>query len=115
MDYRNRRLPGLSSEIPIGLVWNRKSKGGLLKIVTDQDWRAGGLCSRSDPELFFAVGALEHKQAKRICRACPVREECLAHAMDASIDHGIWGGLTERERRRWRRNAGPQGWRSLAS
>lgn len=81
----------------------------------DQDWRAVGLCAGSDPDLFFAVGALEHKQAKRICRSCPVRRECLSYAMDSPVDHGIWGGLTERERRRWRRKAGPAGWRSLAS
>lgn len=83
--------------------------------VTDQDWRAEGLCAKSDPDLFFAVGAIEHKQAKRICRSCPVREQCLTYAMDSPVDHGIWGGLTERERRRWRRQAGSQGWRSLAS
>lgn len=84
-------------------------------VAVDQDWRAGGLCSGADPDLFFAVGALEHKQAKRICRACPVRQECLTYAMESPVDHGIWGGLTERERRRWRRQAGPQGWRSQAS
>ena len=69
----------------------------------DQNWRAYALCSRSDPELFFAAGALEHKMAKVVCRKCPVRSQCLAYAMDAPIDHGIWGGMTERERRRHRR------------
>ena len=82
-------------------------------VVLDQDWRAEGLCAQINPDLFFAVGAVEHKQAKRICRACPVREQCLSYAMDSPIDHGIWGGLTERERRRWRRKAGTEGWRSL--
>jgi WhiB family redox-sensing transcriptional regulator len=51
--------------------------------------------------------------AKKVCRACPVRGECLAYAMDAPIDHGIWGGMTERERRRYRRQAGTAGWRSI--
>lgn len=69
----------------------------------DEDWRAGGLCAESDPDLWFAVGAMEHKAAKSICRKCPVRAECLSYAMDAPIDHGIWGGLTERERRKARR------------
>ena len=79
----------------------------------DQDWRAYALCARSNPELWFAVGALEHKYAKKVCRECPVRNECLAYAMEAPIDHGIWGGMTERERRRYRRLAGAQGdWRS---
>jgi WhiB family transcriptional regulator, redox-sensing transcriptional regulator len=79
----------------------------------DQDWRALASCAINDPDLFFAVGAREHKLAKKICRNCPVRRECLAYAMDAPVDHGIWGGMTERERRRYRRQAGPAGWRSL--
>ncbi len=83
--------------------------------VIDQDWRALGACSGKDPDLWFAVGALEHKAAKRICRDCPVRTQCLAYAMDAPVDHGIWGGLTERERRRWRRRAGVVGWRDYAA
>ncbi len=83
-----------------------------LALATDQDWRAEGLCSKSDPDLWFAVGALEHKLAKSICRSCPVRRDCLAYAMEAPIDHGIWGGFTERERRRVRRNAGERDWRT---
>jgi WhiB family redox-sensing transcriptional regulator len=84
-------------------------RGALL----DQNWRALASCAQIDPDLFFAVGAREHKLAKRICRTCPVRRECLAYAMDEPVDHGIWGGMTERERRRYRRQAGPAGWRSL--
>ena len=72
-------------------------------IYLDQDWRAGALCAETDPDLWFSPGALEHKEAKRICRDCPVRRECLDYAMLGSIDHGVWGGLTERERRRVRR------------
>jgi WhiB family redox-sensing transcriptional regulator len=80
--------------------------------LQDQDWRAHGACAKTDPDLFFAVGALEHKQAKLVCRTCPVRRECLSYAMDAPVDHGIWGGLTERERRRYRRKAPGGDWRS---
>lgn len=84
-----------------------------MQLLSDQDWRAHGLCAGTDPDLWFAVGAREHKLAKRICRSCPVRMECLAYAMDAPVDHGVWGGMTERERRRYRRIAGDDGWRSL--
>lgn len=80
---------------------------------SDQDWRAAGNCAGRDPDLWFAVGAIEHRQAKRICRDCPVQFECLTYAMDHPVDHGIWGGMTERERLRWRRKAGRAGWRSL--
>jgi WhiB family redox-sensing transcriptional regulator len=92
------------------VVMAAAAPGGAL---LDQNWRALASCAQIDPDLFFAVGAREHKQAKKICRACPVRRECLAYAMDEPVDHGIWGGMTERERRRYRRQAGPAGWRSL--
>ena len=81
--------------------------------LVDQNWRARALCSGANPELWFAVGAVEHKQAKRICSECSVRPECLAYAMDVPVDHGIWGGLTERERRSFRRKAGSSDWRLL--
>ncbi len=83
----------------------------LPQMAMDQDWRAGALCSKTDPEIFFAPGALGHKVAKRICRLCPVQRECLVYAMEAPMDHGIWGGLTERERRGFRRKAGSGDWR----
>ena len=81
------------------------------QINIDQDWRAEALCAKSDPDLFFSPGALEHKVAKRICRLCPVQKECLVYAMETPMDHGIWGGLTERERRGFRRKAGTGDWR----
>ncbi len=71
--------------------------------LLDQDWRAYASCAKFDPDLFFAPGALEHREAKRVCRDCPVRLECLNYAMSTPVDHGIWGGMTERERRRQRR------------
>jgi len=81
----------------------------------DQDWRSQGLCSRSDPDLWFAIGAAEHKRAKAICRDCPVQRACLAYAMEEPVDHGIWGGLTERERRRYRRRSAPSDWRTTTA
>ena len=80
--------------------------------IAEQDWRALGACSKTYPDLWFAVGAIEHKQAKRICRECPVQGKCLAYAMDSPVDHGIWGGLTERERRGFRRKATNGDWRA---
>jgi WhiB family redox-sensing transcriptional regulator len=83
----------------------------LPQVGSDQDWRARALCAKTDPEIFFAPGALEHKVAKRICRLCPVQRECLVYAMEAPMDHGVWGGLTERERRGFRRRAADGDWR----
>ena len=76
-----------------------------MSVLTGENWRADALCSRTDPDLWFSPGAIEHKEAKRICRDCPVRLDCLQYAMETPVDHGIWGGLTERERRRFRRQA----------
>lgn len=83
--------------------------------LLDQDWRAFASCTDHDPDLFFSPGSLEHKIAKGICRKCPVRPECLAYAMDTPVDHGVWGGMTERERKRVRRRAGSAGWRALVA
>lgn len=56
------------------------------------------VCSSTDPDALFVTGAAQ-RDAATICRACPVRLECLADALDNQIEYGVWGGLTERERR----------------
>lgn len=63
-------------------------------------WQARGLCGQSDPEAFFPEKGQPSRDAKRICRACPVREECLQYAIDNDEQFGVWGGLSRRERRR---------------
>ena len=78
-----------------------------------EDWRAQALCADTNLEIWFSAGARQHKTAKKICRDCPVRRQCLSYAMDVPIDHGIWGGFTERERRRFRHMAGSGGWRAV--
>ena len=67
------------------------------------DWRDDAACRDADPELFFpdsrsAWGQV--KRAKLICRGCPVSATCLSWALDSNQEAGIWGGLTEDERRR---------------
>ncbi|WP_017573260.1 WhiB family transcriptional regulator [Nocardiopsis halotolerans] len=61
-------------------------------------WTTRALCRRVDPDALFVQGAAQHR-AKLICRDCPVRTECLADALDNRIEFGVWGGMTERERR----------------
>lgn len=51
-----------------------------------------------DPESLFVMGAEQHR-AKLVCNSCPVRLECLADALDGGHQFGVWGGMTERERR----------------
>jgi len=72
---------------------------GLNSITEDQSWATRGACVTMDPDGFFVQGA-EQNLAKTTCVACPVKTECLADALDNRIDFGVWGGMTERERRR---------------
>jgi WhiB family redox-sensing transcriptional regulator len=59
---------------------------------------ARAACRTTDPDELFVQGAAQNR-AKVICRACPIRTECLADALDNRIEFGVWGGMTERERR----------------
>lgn len=76
-------------------------------------WAARGNCLGTDPETLFVQGSAQH-QAKKICSDCPVRMECLADALDNRIEFGVWGGMTERERRALlRRRPRVESWRDL--
>ena len=73
-----------------------------------EGWRARAACRAIDTDIFFPAGdtgpaARKIQQAKAVCRTCPVQEECLAFAMAFYQEYGIWGGLTEDERRALRR------------
>ncbi|MCZ1011952.1 WhiB family transcriptional regulator [Streptomyces lydicus] len=61
-------------------------------------WSDDAACRNSDPEELFA-DSTRQRRAKAICTACPVRTRCLAEALDNGIEFGVWGGMTERERR----------------
>jgi len=78
----------------------------LVRPLTDaeeRDWKRRGLCAQTDPDSFFPEKGGSTREAKRICSGCEVRAECLVFAMDNDERFGIWGGLSERERRRLRR------------
>jgi WhiB family redox-sensing transcriptional regulator len=67
-----------------------------------QPWRSSAACRGLDPQLFYPVTDEEHDAApaKAVCAVCPVREPCLDHALGSREKEGVWGGATERERRR---------------
>ena len=72
--------------------------------IPDRGWRRLAACRDADPELFFPVSASgpsmdQITQAKAICADCPVRRQCLVFALSTRQKHGIWGGMTEQERR----------------
>src|ERR1700681_243759 len=77
------------------------------------DWTARAACKGTDPDELFVQGAAQNR-AKLICRGCAVRTECLADALDNRIEFGVWGGMTERERRALlRRRPDVSSWREL--
>lgn len=71
----------------------------------DPNWQERALCAQTDPEAFFPEKGGSTREAKKICEVCPVRAECLAYALENDERFGIWGGLSERERRRLKRMA----------
>jgi len=66
-------------------------------------WQERALCAETDPEAFFPEKGGSTREAKRVCLSCEVRTECLEYALAHDERFGIWGGLSERERRRLKR------------
>jgi WhiB family redox-sensing transcriptional regulator len=69
-------------------------------------WQERALCAQTDPEAFFPEKGGSTREAKKICLSCEVRAECLEYALAHDERFGIWGGLSERERRRLKKQAG---------
>lgn len=72
----------------------------------EEQWQERALCAETDPEAFFPEKGGSTREAKRICLGCEVRDECLEYALAHDERFGIWGGLSERERRRLKRGIG---------
>lgn len=73
-----------------------------------RDWRSAAECTTEEPELFFPTGTsgparLQIEEAKQVCRRCEVREQCLSWALETGQDWGVWGGMSEDERRAFKR------------
>ena len=72
--------------------------GRNVTVVWVSDWISQASCRGQDPDALFVQGAAQNR-AKQVCGGCVVRTECLADALDNRIEFGVWGGMTERERR----------------
>jgi len=77
------------------------------------DWRHRALCRDEDPELFFPIGStgpalMQIEEAKQVCRRCPVTDACLQWALDTGQDAGVWGAMSEDERRALKRRGARQ-------
>jgi WhiB family transcriptional regulator, redox-sensing transcriptional regulator len=99
----------------------RANRGGSVSLLAtsfalgaaDHSWRDQALCRDTDPELFFPIGTtgfalLQLEKARQVCGECQVRAECLEFALETNQDSGIWGGLSEEERRVIRRQRARQ-------
>lgn len=80
---------------------------GVRRVTTDDEnplaWQADSLCAQTDPEAFFPEKGGSTREAKKICTSCEVRSQCLEYALQNDERFGIWGGLSERERRKLRK------------
>jgi WhiB family redox-sensing transcriptional regulator len=106
-----RAVQGMDAA-PGGSAFDRTFAGqgiaGLLGIGLEADaqsWQERALCAETDPEAFFPEKGGSTREAKKICTGCEVKAECLEYALANDERFGIWGGLSERERRRLRRRA----------
>jgi WhiB family transcriptional regulator, redox-sensing transcriptional regulator len=81
-----------------GAPWAGEDEGAL-------GWQERALCAQTDPEAFFPEKGGSTREAKRVCLGCDVRAECLDYALAHDERFGIWGGLSERERRRLKKLA----------
>lgn len=81
---------------PISLVLANNTLGAVA--VDDRDWASKAMCRGTDPDALFVRGA-KQREAAVICRRCPVMPECGAEALDNKVEFGVWGGMTERQRR----------------
>lgn len=76
------------------------------RLQEDLSWHWDALCAETDPEVFFPEKGEPSDAAKAICTRCPVQAECLDYALRHDERYGVWGGTSERDRRRLRKEAG---------
>jgi WhiB family redox-sensing transcriptional regulator len=71
-----------------------------MEVPMETEWMTNGKCRELPPETFFPSDGVGVELARRICADCPAKEPCLEYALYNRIEHGVWGGASERERRR---------------
>ena len=94
---------GVAGRPQLSLVPERPDRVEVAPAITDDQWQERALCAQTDPEAFFPEKGGSTREAKRICLGCEVRDACLEYALAHDERFGIWGGLSERERRRLKR------------
>ena len=89
-------------------AWSDDAAPVLLRVLLSvkapaASWTDLALCAETDAEAFFPEKGGSVRDAKTVCRACPVRAQCLEYALEHDVRFGVWGGLAEHERRKLRR------------
>lgn len=105
-EEHRRAVPGdwFVDPVRLGVPGVRQSDG----FAIDDNplaWQTDSLCAQTDPEAFFPEKGGSTRDAKKICTSCEVRNQCLEYALQNDERFGIWGGLSERERRKLRKRA----------
>lgn len=105
-----RRVPRVTAQLAkeiSQMAIRHEGSGPTIQLATGESlelsWQEKALCAETDPEAFFPEKGGSTREAKRVCNACDVRAECLEYALAHDERFGIWGGLSERERRRLKR------------
>jgi WhiB family transcriptional regulator, redox-sensing transcriptional regulator len=75
------------------------------EVPSELEWQERALCAQTDPEAFFPEKGGSTREAKKVCLTCEVRGECLEYALQHDERFGIWGGMSERERRKLKKRA----------
>ena len=95
------------------VTMTHREDSGAVRSTWVKDWGRRWACSKAAPDALFVRGAAQHA-AKRVCLGCAVINECLADSLDNHPEFGVWGGMTERERRALlKRRPGVVSWRAL--
>ena len=100
-DFARNRVDDWEGDLSMDMV-------SLMYGPQERSWQTKANCMGVDPDLFFPERGASTREAKEVCRGCVVREDCLEYALANGEKFGIWGGLSERERRRLRRQRAMQ-------
>lgn len=103
--FVGRHDPFLALPTVVPASWGDEDLNALFGLPDESSWQERALCAQTDPEAFFPEKGGSTREAKRVCTGCEVKAECLEYALENDERFGIWGGLSERERRRLKRRA----------
>jgi WhiB family redox-sensing transcriptional regulator len=80
-------------------LFNASEPGLVVPITEERPWAAFAVCRDRDPDAFFPLTPAGESDAIRVCQGCPVQMDCLEFALEAKVRFGVWGGMTEKQRR----------------